>query len=129
LSLVPDPEWAPRGYADLSHHRSIELVVTAPRGLRFSLLLSEEGAADPWAASFAGAEGSDGESFASEEFTAAGNRQTVVAPLETFSWRTSFGNPNGNRTIDLQAVHEIDLSLGGSQGSGTLTVHSLRLLP
>jgi len=128
LSLVPDPA-TPRGYTDLAGYESVELVITAPRGLRFSLLLSEQGAADPWATRFDGADGSDGESFASEEFTATGEEQTIVIGFDELKPRTSFGNPNGNRTIDLQAVHDLDLALGGSQGSGTLTIKSLRLLP
>jgi hypothetical protein len=125
FSLEPSMEGSARmGYADLSAFEGIELALSGPKGLRVSVFLTEAGADDPGKPEYRGAEGSDGESFSSEQFALPGGTSRLRVPFELFSLRPSFGNQNGNRRIDLKAVRSVEMHIAGGQGRGRLVLES-----
>jgi hypothetical protein len=125
FSMEPFMEGSARnGYADLSAFEGIEFTLKGPKGLKVSIFVTETGADDPGKAEYRGAEGSDGESFTTEQFSLPGGEARMRVPFELFSLRPSFGNQGGNRRIDLKAIRSVELHIAGGQGKGRLVLES-----
>ncbi len=106
------------GYADLSAFEGLELVFMAKAGLRVSVFITEDGADEPWRAEYRGAEGADGESFTTEPFALRAGETRVRLPFELFGLRTSYGNQEGKRCMDLKAIRSLEVHVTGGQGGG-----------
>ncbi len=128
LTILPDMQNAAEaGYADISAYQRAEVTITAPAGLRFFMYLNEAGIDAPGKTTYAGRQGSDGETYLIGEMLGRGSRQVIRFSFDELGRNNGWGNQNGNRTIDLQAIMGIDVSIPGNQGKGKLTIHRCRV--
>jgi glycosyl hydrolase family 2 len=112
-----------------------KLVVTAaiPSGLRFQLILDEASNGPPDAdygppeVSDASEVTDDGESYGSITLEGTGARHDYLFDLTELRPRGVWGNQNGNRRIDMNAIHGVGLLWPGGQGGGAIVIHSMRL--
>lgn len=118
LARTPGPERA----TDLDGYTTLVIDATLTKGKRFETFLDEAGAADG-----NNSAGDDGESFAFPASVGTGQRESYRFDLATASARESWGNQQGARRLDMQAMKGVALYLPGGQGSGELVVHGLRL--
>jgi hypothetical protein len=100
----------------------LEMKVKIPKGIGFDIYISESGSGDKSAAAFTGLNGADGENWVSPHFVGNGEWQAISVELAGLQLRTSWGNQNGKRIIDTQALRSVDLFLPGGQGKGTLEI-------
>jgi hypothetical protein len=105
----------------------VALKIRAPRRLRYSVVVTESGAEEREAASFAGARGADGEQYY-RELRGAGKAREEVLDLSRFRFSTTYGNQKGNRRLDTQAILRVELVVPGGQGPGQIEIHSIRFL-
>lgn len=117
------------GSADLLGSTGVQLRLRAPKGLRFQVFISESGCGDPALDAHPGVAGADGESYSSPVFVGSGEAQTIAVPWDQLELRQYWGEQRGNRTVDVQAITAVDLSLGGGQGAGSLWIESVDVLP
>ncbi len=113
------------GTADLRGYSFFEFKAFVPKGLRFSVFLSESGAAGPSQASYDGLQGADGESYQFPEFQGTGLWETYRLDLSDLERRSVWGNQKGNNILDLQALHDVQFYLPGNQGAGKILLKDL----
>ena len=128
LTILPDMRNAAEvGYADISAYQRVEVTLTVPSGLRFFMYLNEEGIDVPGKKTYGGKQGSDGETYLIGDMLGSGSRRVIRFSFDELGRNSTWGNQNGNYTIDLQAIMGIDISILGNQGKGKLIVHRCRL--
>jgi len=52
--------------------------------------------------------------------------QDVSLPLNLATVSITWGNPEGNLMLDLQAIQKIDLGVAGMQGDGRICIKEIR---
>ncbi len=127
LSLMPATH--SDGSRDLMGLGELEIEVEAPKGLKFQILFNESATAEPGKSEYKGAAGSDGESYASPTLIGTGKRSTYRVNPDFLEARPYWGNQQGNKIIDLQAIKNIDLAIGGQQGAGQLKLFRVSFKP
>jgi agarase len=118
LARVPGPP----NTTDLDGYTTIILDATVTKGLRFEVILDEAGAADG-----DNSAGDDGESFLFPATVGSGTRETYRFEIGSAGPRETWGNQQGARRIDMQAMKALAIYLPGSQGEGEMQLHSIRL--
>ena len=113
------------GTADLRGYAFLDFQAFVPKGIRFSVFVSEAGAAAANLSSYEGLNGSDGESFEFPELQGAGHWESYHVDLSDLERRTVWGNQKGNNILDLQALHDVQFFLPGNQGAGKILVKDL----
>ena len=93
----------------------------------FSLFMNESGADEIGKSKYSGANGSDGESFTSESNEGTGKMETYEFPFDQLTLRNVYGNQSGNKTLDLQAIRNIDLYFPGNNGLGQCDIYEVTL--
>lgn len=131
LDFVSGSYWGagialPGKVSDLSGVRSLQAKVLAPKGALYYFTLSESGVGSPTAPGFAGKDGADGEQYLLAPQTGSGEWQDIRLPLSAATVSITWGNPDGNHVLDLQAIEKVDLALPGGQGEGRLCLKDLR---
>ena len=129
VSLKPQGALLRDGSADVLGASVLQVELSATQGQKFQLVLSESGVGDPASAAFAGFGGADGESWASPYYTGTGKPQVLRFVIAEAEARPYWGNQHGNKTIDLQAVGNLDIAIGGAQGKGSLQVTRVSFIP
>jgi len=117
------------GSADILGADSIVITAAMTKGLSFSLLLNESGAAEVGKQYYVGKDGADGESYGSFEMRGTGVSQKYVFPFKTFQLRGAYGNQRGNNIIDLQSVKNLAISFPGGRGKGRMEIERISLAP
>ncbi|MDD5270432.1 MAG: discoidin domain-containing protein [Candidatus Omnitrophica bacterium] len=115
------------GSFDLQGYKGIKIKLSATEGLPFSVFINESGADEMGKPEYKGVRGADGESFTSEPNSGAGKIEVLEYPFDQFMLRSVYGNQSGNRTLDLQAVRNIDLYFPGNSGDGTCDIYEVTL--
>ncbi len=118
LARVPGPS----NTTDLDGYAAIVLDATVTKGIRFEVILDEAGAADG-----DNSAGDDGESFIFTPTTGSGSRETYRFDIGSAGPRETWGNQQGARRIDMQAMKALAIYLPGSQGKGEMVIHGIRL--
>jgi hypothetical protein len=111
---------------DAAGARRLIVEAAAPAGLRWRILLVEDGAGPPGAGDFRGLRGSDGEQWESPELAGTGRAERLVLDLVTFVPSSGWGNPSGNEILDTQAIRTLALYVPGGQPGGTVAVRRIR---
>ncbi len=112
----------PANTTDLDGYTTLVLEATVPKGVKFEVILDEAGAADGDTSA-----GDDGESFIYPPSVGTGDRTTYRFEIADALARESWGNQQGARRIEMQAMKAVALYFPGSQGNGRLVLHSVRL--
>ncbi|HJT24305.1 MAG TPA: hypothetical protein VJ873_06990, partial [bacterium] len=113
------------GTVDLRGYNFFDFKAFVPKGVNFSVFMSESGAAAPGMAQYDGKDGADGESYSFPPFTGTGKWEDYRVDLSELERRTSWGNQKGNNILDLQALSDVQFSLPGNQGTGRMLVKDL----
>jgi len=100
----------------LRRHDLVEVDVEVPRGQSFKVFFDEAASA-----------GGDGESFYYELTAEEDGRNLYKFDLSDLKLRSSYGNQNGNKGLDMQAVNSIAVNFEGLKGTGTVTVYAVKL--
>jgi GPH family glycoside/pentoside/hexuronide:cation symporter len=98
----------------------VEINVDIPEFESFEVIFNEA----------ASENGSPGESYAinlTEAMSEEGKGNLYKFKLEDLARSTSLGDQNGNNTLDIQSLDNISIQLAGLVGTGTATVHSVKL--
>jgi len=117
----------PAEATDLDGYSTVELDAEIPEGLRFELVVDEAGVAAPNEAQYGTGAGDDGESFTFLSKAGAGKRTVYTFDLHDLHVRTAWGNQNGRKRVDTNALKDFAIVLPGVQGKGILRIHSLKL--
>lgn len=110
---------------DLAGAARAVLVLKAPRGLRFKLVINEDGAGPPGGNAYAGVRDADGEQYSSPELVGTGDVRRYVLDLGDFQASGSYGNQLGNGRLDAPAVKHVELYFPSGQGEGVLELDSI----
>lgn len=124
---VGDPD--PASSIDILGATALKVTLSAPKGAKFAIFLNESGIADPSAPSHSGNGGSDGESYESAPLLGTGAPQAYRIDFSELQTRSSWGNTRGNKIVDLQAVHHLDIAIPGGQAEGVIVLHSIEAIP
>ncbi len=124
ISLFP-PDYQKIGYYDASGFKGIKIKMSLPAKLKFFLYMNESGVDQAWKKNYPGANGADGESYSADESFGNGKIIYYNYNFEDFNIRPIYGNQTGNKTIDLQAINDMEIALPGNQGAGTITINSI----
>ncbi len=125
ISLLP-PNYQKIGYFDASGFKGIKLRMSLPSKLKFIIILNESGADVPWKKDYPGANGADGESYSTDEDFGNSRITEYTYNFEDFNIRSIYGNQTGNHILDLQAINDIEISIPGSQGTGTILIENIQ---
>lgn len=115
------------GTSDLRGFEGIKLTLSAPDKLVFNVFLNESGADAPGKALYTAFGQSDGESFTSEPLTGKGKFIEYRLNFRDFLLRFSWGNQDGNRRMDLEAMKSLDIYIPGLSGTGAIRIKSITL--
>ena len=115
------------GYYDASGYKGIKFRMSLPPKVRFFVYLNESGVKEPWQKSYPGANGADGESYSSDEAYGTGKVEDYYFDFDTFNIRPVWGNQTGNKTVDLQAINDFEISIPGRQNTGTAVIEKIEL--
>ena len=113
------------GTEDLRGYNFFDFKAFVPKGVNFSVYMSESGAASPGQAQYDGKNGADGESYSFPPFTGTGKWEDYRVDLSELERRPDWGNQHGNNILDLQALSDVQFYLPGNQGAGRMLVKDL----
>ena len=113
------------GSADLQGYTQLEFDMSLPKGANFYVFLNESGAGPAEQQEYKSVRGADGESFTSPALKGNGERKKYMLDLGKFKVRLEFGNQNGNKMIDLQAIKNIDLYIPSRGGAGHAEIYGI----
>ena len=112
---------------DLQGFKGIRIKMSLAKGMPFSLFINESGADALGKVKYNGVNGADGETFTSDPNDGTGKVETYEFPFEEFTIRNMYGNQGGNKTLDLQAIKNIDLYFPGNSGTGECDIYEVTL--
>ncbi len=112
-------------YAIVEGCDMVQLHAMAPAGLRFQVSINEAGVGAPGAASYPGVSGTDGEQYQSPVMKGWGKWKIYQIKLSEFSPSPVWGNQNGNKVLDLNAIDSLELDLPPNQGAGDFKIMSI----
>ncbi|MDD5311189.1 MAG: discoidin domain-containing protein [Candidatus Omnitrophica bacterium] len=115
------------GSFDFQGFKGIRIKMSLTGGMTFSLFINESGVDDLGKVNYGGVNGADGESFGSESNDGTGKVETYEFPFDELTIRNMYGNQSGNKTLDLQAVRNIDLYFPGNTGAGECDIYEVTL--
>ena len=131
LALITGPAFATK----LDGFPEVEVNIEAPKGQPLRVFFNEAGAANASSKPPDVSKAFDGESYYIDPTAVAAEEENIEKEerifysfnLNELQRSTSYGNQNGNNTLDMQAIKNITLSFTKLQGSGTVTIHSFKL--
>ncbi|MDP3786875.1 MAG: discoidin domain-containing protein [Candidatus Omnitrophota bacterium] len=113
--------------ADLQGFTGIKVKMAVTKDMPFNLFINESGVDALGKEKYNGVNGADGESFNSETYVGTGNIEEYDYPFNLFKLRNVYGNQGGNKTLDLQAIRNIDLYFPGNSGAGECDIYGINL--
>lgn len=115
------------GSVDFQGFKGIRITMSLTDMIPFSVFINESGANESGRDKYNGVNGADGESFNSDPDAGTGKIETYDYPFEQFLIRNVYGNQNGNKLLDLQAIRNIDLYFSGNNGAGECNIYEITL--
>jgi class 3 adenylate cyclase len=112
-------------YAIVEGCDMVQLHAAAPPGLRFQVSINESGVGPLGQSSYPGVNGADGEQYQSPVIIGCGKWKFYQIKLSEFSPSTFWGNQNGNKVLDLQAIDSLELDIPANQGEGSVHILSI----
>jgi len=120
------PEATRSEATDLAGYTRLVLEATVPDGLTFSIILDEAGVGPP-GGDFSSPSADDGESFSTPGQHGHGRLHTYTIDLHRLFLRNTWGNQEGLKRIDMNAMLGIAVGIEGKQGAGELVIHKMWL--
>jgi hypothetical protein len=117
----------PAEATDLDGYTEIVVEYEAPKGLQMTITLHEASAGAPGQAKYDTGAGDDGESYSSDSFYATGERTTKRLPIADLRAEQNWGNQQGQRRIDMNAIKTIGIQFQGAPQHGQVRVLAFRL--
>jgi hypothetical protein len=113
--------------ADFSKYASFELQGEIPEGISLEVIFNEAGAAPVDSKDFGSAAGDDGESFYSS--IAANEIKEGILGFNFSDLKPYglYGNQNGKKYLDIQAIKNIIVRFPQLQGAGVIKIDSIKL--
>lgn len=111
---------------DLDGYEFIVLDAEIDRGIEVHLLVNEAGAKEPWA-TFDLSAGGDAEAYSSLPLAGKGTRGLYKVRIADLAPQSSWGNQNGARRIDMNAVDAVAVQLMGPEADGQARIFGLYL--
>jgi len=108
------------GRVDVAGATRLVVEAQATKGLRFGLLVGEDGVGPREAASFTGSRGADGEQYTSGDLEGTGTARTYFVDLSGLRLSGGYGNPSGDARLDTPALARVEVRVGGGQGAGEI---------
>jgi len=115
------------GSVNLQGFKGIRITMSLKDTMPFAVFMNESGVNDPGRDKYNGVNGADGESFTTDSDVGTGKIETYDYPFEQFSIRNVYGNQNGNRLLDLQAIRNFDIYFPGNNGEGECDIYEVTL--
>ncbi len=114
------------GPFDISTVTRLVASLKAREGLRFYLVINEDGVGPPDSSSFKGKAGADGESYYASELVGDGSKHDHTVKLADLLRSEVWGNQSGNGRLNARAIQNLAIYIPPDQGKGSIEVHSLR---
>jgi len=114
------------GPFDISSATRLVASLKASDGLRFYLVINEDGVGPPDSSSFKGKAGADGEQYHSSELVGDDSKQVYTVQFADLQRAQVWGNQSGNGKLNARAIQNLAIYLPPDQGKGSIEVHSLR---
>ena len=111
---------------DASGKPKLVIKAKVTKGGKFTPSLNEVGTGPKEATSYQGSNGSDGEQWWGTEQVGTGKVKDYTFKLADFTVSGGYGNQNGNKKMDLQAVDAVQVAVGGNQPAVTVEVSSIK---
>lgn len=111
--------------ANLDGYSRLVIDAKIPQSLSFDVIVDEAGVNAANLVNYDTSAGDDGESFIFKTQFGAGNRKKYDLHLKNLLERTNWGNQNGSRRVDMNALKGISLHIHGGQGKGIIEIYSL----
>lgn len=118
---------APLFAVDLDGYSELVLELETPKALFIEVILDEAGVAAPGSLTQRTESGDDGESFAWPAVKLEPGNTTLRLPIRDVQLRSTWGNQDGARRVNLESLKGPALVVQGSQGSVRLAILSIRL--
>ena len=112
---------------DLSEYSSLEVNIEIPENLFMEIIFNEAGAAPASSDAFGTLGGDDGESFSYKIVSEKLNGNVLGFNFSDLTPRTSYGNQNGKKQLDTQAIRNIVVRFPDLQGAGSIKINSIKL--
>ncbi len=110
---------------DLRGYNFFDFKAFVPKGLNFTVYLTESGSGAPGLPPYRGVSDADGESYSFPALTGTGRWENYRVDLSELERRTSWGNQHGNDLLDLQALSDVEFYIPPHQGRGRMLVKDL----
>lgn len=112
---------------DLREYFSLELKAEIPEGLLMEIIFNEAGIDPNSGEGFGTLAGDDGESFYLKAISSKQEGSVLKFDFSELKPHASYGNQNGKKQFDVQAVKNIVLRFPELQGTGVITIDSIKL--
>jgi class 3 adenylate cyclase len=108
------------GVVDMSQYETLRLIARVPSGLKFVMRIEEAGCDKPGLAAYNGVNGADGEDYESDPMIGTGDWHSYE--ISHLTQHPFWGNQNGNKVFDQQAIQSVDLFIEENQGEGDIQI-------
>jgi len=106
----------------------LEIDWILPKGLTYAILVDEAGVDVPDKTHYNNLAGDDAESFTFHNRFGNGSREKTRFQFKDLKPRISWGNQNGQRRINLNAMKGIGIYIAGGQGKGQIIIYTIKLI-
>jgi hypothetical protein len=110
---------------DLDGYSALLLDATIPANISFELCIDESRVTNP-AAGLKGSGTDDGESFGFKTLFGKGQRYVYKFDLSQMLLRTTWGNQQGHRQVNMNSLKGVGIVFPAGQGKGTLKIHAIK---
>jgi hypothetical protein len=115
-----------RPFINASGKTKVVVKMKASAGLKMTVSVDETGCGGKEKTDFTGLEGADGERWSVPEWQGTGATKEYSVKLADLKRDEGYGNPNGNKKLDLQGLGGMQLYFPGSQPAGEVAISSIR---
>ncbi|MHC5158227.1 MAG: MFS transporter, partial [Planctomycetota bacterium] len=112
---------------DFHEYASVELKADIPEGLSMEIIFNEAGVSPGAGETYGTAAGDDGESYYLQVASNELDKGVLAFDINQLKPYASYGNQNGKKQLDLQAIKNIVLRFPELQGNGAITIDSFKL--
>jgi GPH family glycoside/pentoside/hexuronide:cation symporter len=123
FALANTPVYA----TNLDGFSQVEINAGIPENQSFSVFFHEAGTAGASGEVFDTSGGDDGESYSIDLAPDKEKGNLYGFGLADLKEQTLYGNQNGNKGLNMQAIKNVSIGFAGLQGKGTITIDSFKL--
>jgi hypothetical protein len=114
------------GNIDATGKVALVIRAQATKGAKFIPSINEAGVGPKDAASYEGVNGTDGEQWWGPELVGTGQPKTYTVKFADFKVSEGYGNQNGNKKLDAQALVTVQIAVGGNQSEVKVEISSIK---